>query len=193
MGVAMRAAEILRAAPPAEVITKGGLARLLGCDPAMITRHCKSGRLAQALRPDGKLDLVPALRGLVAGAAGEPPPAAGPVQDMPPAPADPGEESLHAARTRKEIAAANAREMAVAERAGRLIDRDAAMTALVDRLAVVRQSLLSLPHRLADALAAEADPNRTRLLLEAEVHTMLSALHQEMTTYARDHGAQLPG
>lgn len=63
-----------------------------------------------------------------------------------------------------------------AELEGQLVRVDQVRAELAAKLAPVREGLLQIPARLASTLAAQSDPGRIQILLEAEIHQVLAPL-----------------
>ena len=103
------------------------------------------------------------------------PDAEGPAQAEPAANRPP-DESHDKARTRREIAEANLAELKLAELQGSLVRADDVRHSLSRRATAFREGLLQLPDRLSAQLAAEADQDTVRRLLDVEIRATLTHL-----------------
>jgi phage terminase Nu1 subunit (DNA packaging protein) len=81
-----------------------------------------------------------------------------------------------ASRARREAAEAAMAEMRLAEQRGELIRADAVRHALAPVFTQTRDSLMQLPARMAQQLAAEGDPKAVQDLLGREIHHVLTQL-----------------
>jgi phage terminase Nu1 subunit (DNA packaging protein) len=81
--------------------------------------------------------------------------------------------SLHAARTRKEVALAELREIEVRKRRGVLVEAEAVQRAWADILRRVRAGVLAVPSRVRQRCALTADQ---ATVLDRELRDALTAL-----------------
>jgi phage terminase Nu1 subunit (DNA packaging protein) len=88
----------------------------------------------------------------------------------------PEAESLSEAKLRKLTAEANLRELEVGEAEGRLLERDAIISAVQSSLLKVKTRLLAIPTRLGHALANEPSAASVQHILETEISAALSEL-----------------
>lgn len=86
------------------------------------------------------------------------------------------DESHNTARTRREIAEADLAELKLAELRGELVRADEWSAALARRAVAFREGLLQIPDRLSAQLAAEADQDTIRRLLDVEIRATLTHL-----------------
>lgn len=80
------------------------------------------------------------------------------------------------ARAKREHHEANIAAMREAQLAGSLVERDRVESVLTAIAAQVRANFERLPDKLADLVAAEADPHRCHALLTAEINLVLEDL-----------------
>jgi hypothetical protein len=80
------------------------------------------------------------------------------------------------ARTLREAANAKLAQLEYRERSGQLLDRTAIESEALALGRELRESLLVIPPRLAQALAESADPHECETLLEAAIVEALEAL-----------------
>ena len=85
-------------------------------------------------------------------------------------------EDFAAAQRRKETALADLRELELAEKAGKLVDAGAALSAELERITVAKTRLLMVPADLCERVAAEANPIRCREMLDTAIRSALTDL-----------------
>jgi hypothetical protein len=83
---------------------------------------------------------------------------------------------LAAARLEKERALAGLRQLELGKRRGELAEVAAVTRGIEDATAEARNALLSLPDRISEQLAVEADPHRVHVLLTEHLEQVLSDL-----------------
>ncbi|WP_419835375.1 hypothetical protein [Endozoicomonas atrinae] len=83
------------------------------------------------------------------------------------------------ARTMREAFKAKMAKMEYEEKAGKLTDASKVREEAFRAGRIVRDSLLGIPDRLSDVLAAENDPAQVRQLLMGEFENILQALSQQ--------------
>jgi phage terminase Nu1 subunit (DNA packaging protein) len=88
----------------------------------------------------------------------------------------PETENLSEAKLRKLTAEANLRELEVGEAEGRLLERDAIISAVQSSLLKVKTRLLAIPTKLGHALANELNAASAKNILETEISAALSEL-----------------
>ena len=88
----------------------------------------------------------------------------------------PETENLSEAKLRKLSAEANLRELEVGEAEGRLLERDAIISAVQSSLLKVKTRLLAIPTKLGHALANELNAASVQHVLETEISAALSEL-----------------
>ena len=183
-------------------LTQSAFARHLGVDRAHVSRLKKTGRLV--MTPDGDRVLVAESEARIAAtadpgkvavaerhAAKRAGQAAAAVDGHkaakteaepgePEAPEQPGMPDYQKARARKETANADIAEMEARTRAGQLMETAAVMAAVADAGTTFRTHFATLPTILAPQLAAMADENQIRLLLEDHVEQALGELVERL-------------
>jgi phage terminase Nu1 subunit (DNA packaging protein) len=87
-----------------------------------------------------------------------------------------GESNLAIQKLRYATARACMEEFEVAQREGRLIDKDIPTRWLVGLATEVKNSFLGLPRRMAEVLASEGDPKQIEFLLSKEIRQILCTL-----------------
>ena len=168
-------------------ISQAALGRALGLSPAAVTKNKGLGMpvdsvaSAQAWRearqnvaqrkpvPKAKPAPAPAPAQRIE-VAGIPVFGGGPIEALPPI------EDRDDARTRREIAEANIREMDEAKQRRELILVSAVQAQLSTDYATTRDAMLQIPARMGPVLAAEKDPATVQTLLHAEIHKALMTL-----------------
>jgi len=157
---------------PLTFVTASTLGKTAGVDRRTAASLARSAGVREV---KGRFDPAPALAAIRQGldldkAAGHR--LVGRGERMDPAPVS----GLTAARERQAIAAADARELANAERRKTLVDREAVKLALDDILVRVRSAVLSVAGRSAPKVAAVADVAICRQILDNELRAALSDL-----------------
>lgn len=102
---------------------------------------------------------------------------AGTLPPTAPAAASPGSAQLPsylASKARREAAEADLAENRLREQRGELVRAAAVRTAMGNKVAAMRDSLLQMPSRLVPVLAAESNPEVIHQLLVAEIHAALA-------------------
>jgi phage terminase Nu1 subunit (DNA packaging protein) len=95
------------------------------------------------------------------------------------------EESYAEARTRKEVATANLKELEAAEKRGDLVDAHAAARQFRSMTSAARDRIMSIPQRIAGRLAGITDENEVLVLLDDELRDALDAVADEALSKAR--------
>lgn len=90
-------------------------------------------------------------------------------------PEPPAQTPYEAAKARTAMAEAEDRELALLERKGILVRREAIRAELGRRLSALKDALLQIPARLQSVLAAETDEAKVHQLLEDELYLALAA------------------
>ncbi len=94
-----------------------------------------------------------------------------------------GEQSLYwDARTRRETAEASKAELQLAEMSGVLVRKDQVESAAYETGRMLRDMMLAVPGKIADAIAAESDPRTVENLLREEFRKVLD----EISRISRD-------
>lgn len=168
-----------------ELISQAEYARRRGCSQPAVLYAVRDGRIKLV---DGKIDPAQADREWAAnsrarpdskpaGRKGSNPP---PPRAKPPAPPSPppaaGQISVpdyQESRARREAADADKAEMEAAKMRGELVPAAAVRAEFAKALAAIRESLLTLPGRMAPVLAAESDARRVQTLLDTEIRASL--------------------
>lgn len=88
--------------------------------------------------------------------------------------------STEEARRRKEIALAKLRELELAEKEGRLIDKQRVQDAWVKVCNVIRAGVMRIPDRMAQSILAARDPREARQMLAVECEAALRAISEEI-------------
>lgn len=148
-------------------VTQSEIACALGIDKGLVSRYRKQGMPTssiEAARTWHRDNVRPMAGGLRA------PSTDGAALNDHAAP------DYHAARARREHAEARIAELKQAELEGELIRVDAVRKAAAAALVAARETLLQAPARLAQQLAAEADPARIHELLMNEMRATLHHL-----------------
>jgi hypothetical protein len=86
------------------------------------------------------------------------------------------QDGSSAAKTRYSLAAAELKEIQLAEKRGSLVSIEAVQEVLADELTAVRSRLLAIPGRLAGRLAIVSDPAEVEAAIAEEVRGALSEL-----------------
>jgi phage terminase Nu1 subunit (DNA packaging protein) len=171
---------MLAGAAVAERITRAEYARRRGWSRAYVTQLVQAGRVA--LDGEGRLDPDEADARLAAGRdpsvtnAKGPAGASGLIGTPPPPDRGDGVPTYMQARTLREAANAKLAQLEYRERSGQLLDRTAIESEALALGRELRESLLVIPPRLAQALAESADPHECETLLEAAIVEALEAL-----------------
>ena len=176
--------------PPAE-LSQAEFAELIGVKPPMVTRYKQRGRLV--MTADGKrVDVVKSIARLrdghdparggdrTAPAARETGAARG-QSDMPTAreafgPSPTGVLVYQDEAAREKRAAAQLRELELAERAGALVPAADVEFQVFNMARAAREALMSIPDRVATIVAAEADAATVHALLTAECRKVCEQL-----------------
>ncbi len=187
-------------------LTQSAFARHLGVDRAHVSRLKKTGRLV--MTPDGQRVLVAESEARIAATAdpgkvavaerhaakragqaaavdGQKAAKTEAEPGEPDAPEQPGTPDYQKARARKETANADLAEMEARTRAGQLMETAAVMAAVADAGTTFRTHFATLPTILAPQLAAMADENQIRLLLEDHVEQALGELCVRLASFDR--------
>lgn len=97
--------------------------------------------------------------------AGSSPP---PASQAPPAAGPSANATFNAARTAREVYEAKSAELEYRQKAGELVRVEDVRNEMAQRVAQMREHLLSLSARLAPVLANESDPRKIKAALDAE-------------------------
>lgn len=163
---------------PKTVMTRAEFARHRGCDRALITRWVKRGRLV--LTEDNQVD-VEASEARIDETAD--PKRAGEVRSRP-GRGTRGQalDPIRAARTRNELAVAEARELDLAERRGELVRRDQAERAATLAAGAIAKALEAMPTRIGGRMAAMfgGDERQAIAVLDEEADALRKLIADEL-------------
>lgn len=152
---------------PKETVTDVELAALVGVSSRRIRQLAENGTLERAGR--GRYELGPALRALLEDASGS-------------------GSALQRERTRKTAADATRAELELAKAAGEVAPIAQMARVWGQRMAIIRQCVMTIPSRAGSRLVGEKDERKIIAILRDEVVT---ALHQaadtEITLDDEDH------
>jgi hypothetical protein len=87
---------------------------------------------------------------------------------------------LALAKLEKEQALAGLRTLELRKRNGELVEAAAVARGITDASAEARSAILSLPDRISEQLAAEADPHRVHVLLTEQLEQTLQDLARRL-------------
>lgn len=153
------------------------IAAALGKSPAWVTKYKQRGMPvhdAAAAREwcAGNLRAKAPATGRVNANPAKPPPRD---PEVPPAEGldAVGAEDYGKWRARREAMAAQQAEIDLAKMRGELVPAAAVRAEFAKALAAIRESLLTLPGRMAPVLAAESDARRVQTLLDTEIRASL--------------------
>lgn len=107
-----------------------------------------------------------------------------------PPPANEVHQGLTAAKTTREEWAGKLAELNYRERAGELLERAEVLRGLEDAGRGLRDTLFSIPPRLANVLAAETVPSNVRVRLEEEISQALANFARTLEDLARGAPAE---
>jgi len=152
-------------------------ARHRRCSPSLISRLVKQGRLV--MTPEGRVDVEASDAKLE---ANRDPRRIGEVRSRPDRGAGAGRgdgpDAIRAARTRSELAIAEARELDLAQRRGELVRKDVAAKAATDAAQAVATGISSMPARIGSRIAAvlNVDARQVQAILDEEADALRASI-----------------
>lgn len=156
-------------------LNQADFAALIGCHKSHITRLKQHGRLV--MTEDGRVDVVASRLRIAETEGGRDDVAARHAAEKGKAIPKPNERKVDA-QTRNEMAKADLAEMERDKMRGLLIERELVEMALADVVALARQGIENLPHRVAAQLVGK-DFDQIMATLKQEVVAMMGEMHRE--------------
>jgi transcriptional regulator with XRE-family HTH domain len=164
----------------AELVTQSELARRLGVSRQYVYKLVKQGKIQ---RVDGKIDFAAAseaLKGLADPARPRKSTASAPEPPAAPSPESSRAPTFAEAKTMKEVFNAKLARLRFEEESGKLIEREEIEDKARDIAVIVKESLLAIPNKLMEQLAAESDPREVHVMLDREMREILSEMANEI-------------
>jgi hypothetical protein len=150
-------------------------ARHRGVSAAAVSRAIREGRIT--VQADGRIDPVAADAQWEANTRKRADPRSQPIEasGVSAGHSQAGEETYLAARTRREQAEAHLAELRVRQACGELVSAAEVRTEMAVKISALRDRFLNIGARLAPVLAAETDPQRCQIAIDAEVCETLAS------------------
>lgn len=91
--------------------------------------------------------------------------------------------SQNEANRRRTVALAKLRELELAEKQGKLIDRSSVESTWFEKGRLIRDGVLAISDRLASLLASTTDPHQVHQLLDSELRKALNDIAEAVTVH----------
>jgi phage terminase Nu1 subunit (DNA packaging protein) len=147
------------------MLTQRAIAEGLGISPQLLTRYKRAGMPLTSVEAAAAWRAANVRQRIAEKPNGK---------AHPPKKAQPSQ--YQQARTRRELADAEDREISVLERRGVLVRREKVRAEVARILVGLRQSLLQIPARLQAVLAAETDETKVHDVLQDEIDGILALI-----------------
>jgi terminase small subunit / prophage DNA-packing protein len=144
-----------------EVATRERMAGIFGCSVTTVDRYLRAGMPGEKLGKEHQINTAAAIRWLIERSSGA---------------SSDGESSQADARRRLTAAAAELKELQLAEKRGQMVAIEDVTPILAEELANVRSRLMAMPGRLAQSLVGMPDPAAIERTIMEEVTGALSEI-----------------